>query len=414
MLLATTAVEDYDRFVKIFSTKGAEKRKQHGSHGATVFRDPTQEDRVWVVFDWDAEGWGSFVSDPETPGIMQEAGHKGKPQAFEYGGQLRGVGPHRRSRETGATAEYPGSGPSPTRARRDTGRCVGARHHGAVLGASCLGSASFPMVEEAPRALLAGIGLVGFTAALTLLRTGPDVSPRHLHVDRPAPGGTARRDGRRGRDGARADDERARLHLDRGLRRVLPAAARGARLRGAHDRGARREPAGRARPYRRVGLDHALRHGLGGGRRPHPAPRAPARGRPHRRPHRPAQPHRLHRRGRPPARDGTAPGRAAGAGDHRPRRLQARQRPRRPRRRRPPARRARAGVDRVPAPRRPAGALRRRRVRPPDRGHERGPDRTGARAARPLASRPVDVGRGHLLRRRVARRGVAARRRAPL
>ena len=67
--------------------QGRRKRKQHGSQGATVFRDPTQEDRVWVVFDWDAEGWQSFVSDPEVPGIMQEAGHKGKPQAFEYGGR---------------------------------------------------------------------------------------------------------------------------------------------------------------------------------------------------------------------------------------------------------------------------------------------------------------------------------------
>ena len=40
-----------------------------------------------MVFDWDAEGWQSFVSDPEVPGIMQEAGHKGRPQAFEYGGR---------------------------------------------------------------------------------------------------------------------------------------------------------------------------------------------------------------------------------------------------------------------------------------------------------------------------------------
>ena len=47
-----------------------------------------------------------------------------------------------------------------------------------VLGAGCLASAAFPMAEETPRTLLAGIGLVGVTAALTLLRTGPDVSPR--------------------------------------------------------------------------------------------------------------------------------------------------------------------------------------------------------------------------------------------
>ena len=51
MILATTQVEDFDRFLKIFSTKGAEKRKQHGSKGATVFRDPNEADRVWVLFD---------------------------------------------------------------------------------------------------------------------------------------------------------------------------------------------------------------------------------------------------------------------------------------------------------------------------------------------------------------------------
>ena len=67
--------------------QGAEKRKQHGSKLATVFRDPNEADRVWVLFDWDAEGWQSFVSDPEVPPIMQEAGHKGRPQAAELGGQ---------------------------------------------------------------------------------------------------------------------------------------------------------------------------------------------------------------------------------------------------------------------------------------------------------------------------------------
>ena len=81
MLLATTKVEDLDRFVEVFSTTGAEKRKLHGSKGATVFRDPSEEDRVWALFDWDAEGWKNFVSDPEVPAILQAAGHKGKPQA---------------------------------------------------------------------------------------------------------------------------------------------------------------------------------------------------------------------------------------------------------------------------------------------------------------------------------------------
>jgi hypothetical protein len=87
MLLATTQVEDFDRFLRIFSAEGAEKRKQHGSKGALVYRDPAEDDRVWVIFDWDEDGWRSFVSDPEVPAIMKEAGHKGKPQAAQYAGR---------------------------------------------------------------------------------------------------------------------------------------------------------------------------------------------------------------------------------------------------------------------------------------------------------------------------------------
>ncbi len=86
MMLATTKVENVDRFLKIFSTKGAEKRKQHGSKGATVFRDPSEADRVWVIFDWDEAGFKAFVSDPAVPQILEEAGHKGKPQAATLAG----------------------------------------------------------------------------------------------------------------------------------------------------------------------------------------------------------------------------------------------------------------------------------------------------------------------------------------
>jgi hypothetical protein len=84
MLLATTTVEDLDRFKEIFSTKGADKRREHGSKGAIVFRDPREADRVWVIFDWDADGWQQFVSDPDVPPILKEAGHKGKPDAAEF------------------------------------------------------------------------------------------------------------------------------------------------------------------------------------------------------------------------------------------------------------------------------------------------------------------------------------------
>ncbi len=87
MLLATTQVEDFDRFMDVFSTQGAEKRQEHGSKGAVVFRDPSEDDRVWVILDWDEQGWQSFVSDPEVPPIIKAEGHKGPPQAARFAGR---------------------------------------------------------------------------------------------------------------------------------------------------------------------------------------------------------------------------------------------------------------------------------------------------------------------------------------
>jgi hypothetical protein len=87
MLLATTQIEDFDRFFEVFSTEGADKRKQHGSKGAIVFHDPAEGDRVWVIFDWDEQGWQSFVSDPDVPPIMKQAGHKTRPEAAAFAGR---------------------------------------------------------------------------------------------------------------------------------------------------------------------------------------------------------------------------------------------------------------------------------------------------------------------------------------
>ena len=89
MILATTKVEDVDRFLEVFASKGAVKRAEHGSKGSTVFRDPTEEDRVWALFDWDEQGWLSFVTDPDVPPILKEAGHVGKPQAAVLAGTYR-------------------------------------------------------------------------------------------------------------------------------------------------------------------------------------------------------------------------------------------------------------------------------------------------------------------------------------
>jgi hypothetical protein len=88
LILSTVKVEDFDKFLATFTTKGAEKRKQHGSRGAHVFRDPTDDARVWVVFDMDEEDYRKLLADPDMPPIFQEAGLQGRP---ETAGFVRGV-----------------------------------------------------------------------------------------------------------------------------------------------------------------------------------------------------------------------------------------------------------------------------------------------------------------------------------
>jgi quinol monooxygenase YgiN len=80
MILGTARVDDFDRFWQAFSTKGAELRKQHGSKGAQVFRDPDDANRVFAVFDWDEEGWQSYLSNPQAAEVFKEGGIEGRPE----------------------------------------------------------------------------------------------------------------------------------------------------------------------------------------------------------------------------------------------------------------------------------------------------------------------------------------------
>ena len=83
MVLSTVRIEDFDRFWATFSTKGAEKRKQHASKGSHVFRDPNDDSRVWVVFEMDDADYQGLLNDPEMPAIFQEAGLLGRPEHVE-------------------------------------------------------------------------------------------------------------------------------------------------------------------------------------------------------------------------------------------------------------------------------------------------------------------------------------------
>jgi hypothetical protein len=82
-------VDNVDRFLDVFGTKAADMRALHGSKGSTVFRDPTEENRVWGLFDMDEAGFANFVADPEVRPILREAGVLGKPEAAPLLGSYR-------------------------------------------------------------------------------------------------------------------------------------------------------------------------------------------------------------------------------------------------------------------------------------------------------------------------------------
>jgi quinol monooxygenase YgiN len=83
VILATARFEDLDRFTTAFRTEGGPLRKQHGSRGAQLFRDPNDPNRAWAVFDWDDEGWESYVGDPAAATVFKDAGLEGPPVEAE-------------------------------------------------------------------------------------------------------------------------------------------------------------------------------------------------------------------------------------------------------------------------------------------------------------------------------------------
>ena len=122
------ATSKFENWIAFF-TKGAEKRKQRGSKGAHVFRDPNDENRVWTIYDWDEEGWQSFISDPEVAAIFQEGGLQSRPQAAELAPRAR-----RLARTPNRTQEAPGCGQIRGRVRARHAAAVG-RERGHSCGA---------------------------------------------------------------------------------------------------------------------------------------------------------------------------------------------------------------------------------------------------------------------------------------
>jgi hypothetical protein len=79
MIVTIARVTHPERFLRIFETIGADKRREHGCRCACVYFDPYDAYRVWSVFDWDAVDYAGFLADPEAPAIARQLGLQAQP-----------------------------------------------------------------------------------------------------------------------------------------------------------------------------------------------------------------------------------------------------------------------------------------------------------------------------------------------
>lgn len=71
MIVTVARTTDPEKFLEVFETAGADKRREHGCRGARVYVDPDDPHRLWSVFDWDAEDYEGFLADPEIAPIAR-------------------------------------------------------------------------------------------------------------------------------------------------------------------------------------------------------------------------------------------------------------------------------------------------------------------------------------------------------
>lgn len=80
-ILGEVAIEDLEKFVGVFSTRGAQMRGKHGNRGTQLFRVAEEEGKVVVLFEWESrEAFEGFSNDPQVRETMSSSGTVGPPK----------------------------------------------------------------------------------------------------------------------------------------------------------------------------------------------------------------------------------------------------------------------------------------------------------------------------------------------
>lgn len=79
MVLVRISIGEFEQFWSVFTAAGADRRREHGSRGARVFRNDDDPHEVWILFDWDRAAIDAFLADPAVGETMRSGGATGRP-----------------------------------------------------------------------------------------------------------------------------------------------------------------------------------------------------------------------------------------------------------------------------------------------------------------------------------------------
>jgi quinol monooxygenase YgiN len=79
-ILVQATIQDLQRFVALFATRGAELRGKHGGHRSQVFTVTGGGHGVVLLLEWESRpAFEKFVNDPAVQEYMQTLGLQGRP-----------------------------------------------------------------------------------------------------------------------------------------------------------------------------------------------------------------------------------------------------------------------------------------------------------------------------------------------
>jgi len=80
-ILARVSIEDLQKFIGMFATRGARLRAKHGCHGSRVMTVDGNPALVYILFDWTSQAdFEAFRADPEVKASMAASGTLAPPE----------------------------------------------------------------------------------------------------------------------------------------------------------------------------------------------------------------------------------------------------------------------------------------------------------------------------------------------